>query len=292
VANRRLSLASNAPGDIFVDDSCIDCGACRWIAPDNFDAHGGYARVHRQPGDDAELRQSLRAAISCPTGSIGSESRAELKRVAGSFPVPWGEGGDGVHHCGYHHRDSFGAASYLIVRPAGNVLIDSPRFHRGLVRRIEQLGGVATMFLTHRDDVAEHERFRRHFDCERVMHADDLRPSTRGVERVIEGIEPLALDAELTVIPTPGHTPGSACLVYRERYLFSGDHLAFGRAQGHPYAFRGACWYDWGVQIESMRRLARQRFEHVLPGHGAPFSYPAERMPDAMRRCIDWMQRA
>jgi glyoxylase-like metal-dependent hydrolase (beta-lactamase superfamily II)/ferredoxin len=292
VANRRLSLASNAPGDFFVDDSCIDCGACRWIAPDNFDQGGDYSHVCRQPSDVDEREQSLRAAISCPTGSIGTEATAELKRVARAFPHPLGRPGDGVHHCGYHHRDSFGAASYLIVRPSGNVLVDSPRFHRGLVRRIEQLGGVSIMFLTHRDDVPDHRRFREHFGCERVMHQADVRPSTRSVERKIDGTDPVALDDELRVIPTPGHTPGSACLSYRERYLFSGDHLAFGRSVGHPYAFRRACWFDWGVQVASMKRLAEHRFEHVLPGHGAPFQFEAARMRSEMQRCIAWMQAA
>jgi hypothetical protein len=30
----------------------------------------------------------------------------------------------GVHHCGYHSEKSYGAASFLIVRPEGNIIID------------------------------------------------------------------------------------------------------------------------------------------------------------------------
>jgi len=40
-----------------------------------------------------------------------------------------------VFHCGFHSAASFGAASYLIVRPQSNVLVDSPRFAGPLVRR-------------------------------------------------------------------------------------------------------------------------------------------------------------
>jgi glyoxylase-like metal-dependent hydrolase (beta-lactamase superfamily II) len=60
-----------------------------------------------------------------------------------------------VLFCGYASESSFGASSYLIRRPEGNVLVDSPRFASPLVRRLEELGGVALMVLTHRDDVAD-----------------------------------------------------------------------------------------------------------------------------------------
>ncbi len=61
----------------------------------------------------------------------------------------------------------------LVTRPAGfggNVLVDSPRFAGSLVRRIEEMGGVSLMFLSHRDDIADHAKFSAHFGCPRVMH--------------------------------------------------------------------------------------------------------------------------
>jgi ferredoxin len=36
MANAGLRLAENAPGDFFVDSTCIDCDACRQIAPETF----------------------------------------------------------------------------------------------------------------------------------------------------------------------------------------------------------------------------------------------------------------
>lgn len=286
---RAQRLATNVAGEFFVDASCIDCDTCRWMAPEVFDRAEEQARVHHQPRGAEEARAAERALLACPTGSIRTESKRDLAAARASFPLAIeGE----VHHCGYHSEASFGAASYLIVRPperGGNVLVDSPRWNRALVGRLEELGGVRTLFLTHVDDVAEHARFAAHFGCERVMHAADAVP---GVERRIEGDEPVALDPELRVIPTPGHTAGSACLLYRDTFLFSGDHLAWSESRGHLYAFRSATWFDWDVQVRSMQRLARERFEWVLPGHGRRARVPAAEMGAAMARCVEWMKRA
>ena len=68
----------------------------------------------------------------------------------------------------------------------GNVLIDSPRFATQLVRKIDEMGGVRRMFLTHKDDVADHDRFAARFNCERIMHADDG-AQRLGSETVVRG---------------------------------------------------------------------------------------------------------
>jgi len=288
MASLARRLDTNVAGDFFVDAECIDCGTCRWMAPDVFDRRRGHSRVHAQPTDGARMRRAEQAAIACPVAAIGTAEGHDLTPARDSFPAPV----DGpVHHCGFHSPDSYGAASYLIVRPAGNVLVDSPRFTGPLVAAIERLGGVATMFLTHRDDVADHARFAGHFGCARVLHVDDVTRGTADVERRIDGLDAVALDDELTVIPTPGHTRGSACLLFRERHLFSGDHVAWSREADRITAFRGACWYDWQVQTESMARLAGHRFAWILPGHGAPCSLPPARMAEEMQRCVAWMRR-
>ena len=53
-----------------------------------------------------------------------------------SMPIPV-EGCLDVYHCGYHSELSFGAASYFIRRPEGNILMDSPRFTPALVKGLE-----------------------------------------------------------------------------------------------------------------------------------------------------------
>ena len=54
-------------------------------------------------------------------------------------------------------------------------------------------------------------------------------------------------------------------------------------------AFRNACWYDWNVQRESMKRLADYPFEWVLPGHGRRVHLPADRMTTELQRLVEWM---
>jgi glyoxylase-like metal-dependent hydrolase (beta-lactamase superfamily II)/ferredoxin len=274
-ADRRLAV--NVPGSLFVDDSCIDCGTCRWVAPDSFarDAASGLSYVTRQPTDAASRRLGHMALVACPTSSIGTATPAEVPEAARAFPD---DVGDGVLYCGYASEKSFGAAAWLVRRPEGNVLVDSPRLSTPLLDRIEALGGVRTLFLTHQDDVAEHEALRRRFGCERVLHEADVGPSTRGVERVLVGEERVRLAGDLLAVPVPGHTWGSAALLLRDDVLFTGDHL-WGD-EGRLDASRSVCWASWPAQVRSMERLLDLRFRRVLPGHGDPYASPS---PEAMR---------
>jgi hypothetical protein len=78
-----------------------------------------------------------------------------------------------VFYCGFNSEDSFGANAFLAVRPEGNLLIDSPRFTTPLVREIERRGGLSHVLLTHRDDVADADRFAGHFGAEVWIHEAD-----------------------------------------------------------------------------------------------------------------------
>lgn len=283
MAKLERRLEGNVDGEFYVDDSCIDCGACRWIAPVTFGERSDISIVIHQPTTEAEHRQAVKALIACPTASIGTTTKLAVTGEDVIFPDPVA---DNVHHCGYHARASYGAASWLIVRPEGNVLIDSPRFATKLVKRIEALGGIKTLFLTHRDDVADHQKFHDHFGCERILHEDDVSAATRGVERRIAGRDPIRLDDEVVLIPVPGHTRGSTCLLYRDMFLFPGDHVSWLEKHNTIRASRQVCWYDWDELIDSMDRLARYRFEWILPGHGAPGHRPAAEMARAMH---DWV---
>jgi glyoxylase-like metal-dependent hydrolase (beta-lactamase superfamily II)/ferredoxin len=263
-------LPENAPGDLFVDDSCIACDTCRRVAPGVFG--GGpwdTAFVARQPEGGAEWHRALMSLVACPVAAIGAAGRHPAGEAARSFPDPV-DAADGVFHCGYAAESSFGAASWLVVRPGGNVLVDSPRFAAPLLRGIRRLGGARWLFLTHRDDVADHQRWAEELGCERILHAGDVSRSTAGVERRVEGRDPVVLADDLLLVPVPGHTAGSMALLYRERWLFSGDHLWAGE-DGRLEAGRDVCWHSWSEQARSMRRLLSLRFEAVLPGHGRPW---------------------
>lgn len=273
-------LPENASGAFFVDDSCIDCDACRQIAPATFTRSRrlGQSIVAAQPaGADGEAR-ALMAVVACPTASIGTSPKRPAGAAVAAFPELLD---DGVYYCGWHAEASYGAASYLIVRPRGNVLVDSPRAARPLYDRLDALGGVRTMVLSHRDDVADHAAFARRFGCERVMHAADA--GRLPIERLVSGAEPLALDEELTIIPVPGHTRGSIALVYRDKFLFTGDHLWWDEDDERLDMGRGVCWYSWKEQLASLAKLRDYRFEWVLPGHGRRFRAPSA---DAMRSAL------
>lgn len=278
-------LPDNVSGDFFVDATCIDCGTCRRVTPESFGEGAGGSRVHRQPRDESEAARARMALVACPVAAIGTEAKHDLRSARRAFPEPIE---DDVLFCGWVSPKSYGAASYLIRRSGGNVLVDSPRFARPLVERLEALGGVSLMVLSHIDDVADHAAFAGHFGCQRIMHRADARGDAAGVEQRIDGHAPVALAADLTLIPVPGHTAGSVCLLYRDRFLFTGDHLAWEGSRLE--AWRDYCWFDWAAQTASMRRLLDQRFEWVLPGHGDPVHLPAARMRAALADCISRME--
>ena len=286
MANPAKRLPTNSPGEFFVDATCIDCDTCRWIAPESFDAADDASRVWHQPTDPADRQRATMAAVACPVGAIGTKTKIDLSAAVDAFPERIEEE---IYHCGFHAASSYGAASYLIRRAAGNILVDSPRFARQLIDKIEAMGGITLMYLTHRDDVADHQLFRDHFGCDRMIHADDAVGDLRQVERIHDGGETVSLDDDLLVIPVPGHTRGSACLLYRNRYLFTGDHLAWSTEAQALRAFRRVCWYDWRKQTESMARLGDYRFEWILPGHGRRRYFPAPEMARQLKECVTWM---
>ena len=291
MALRARAAPENAPGDLFVDDRCIACDTCRRLAPATYG--GGEderAFVARQPEDPDARSRALIALVSCPVAAIGSDSGTGVREASRALPVALAPDVPDVLDCGYAAESSFGAASWLVLRPGGNVLVDSPRFAAPLVERVRALGGARFMFLTHRDDVADHARWAEALGCARVLHARDVTARTREVELRLEGDAPVPLAEDLLAVPVPGHTAGSAALLLRETYLFTGDHL-WGDAEGRLGASRAVCWWDWEAQARSMERLSAHRFEWVLPGHGRPWRAPhAEAARDAVRALAAWMR--
>src|SRR5215204_756538 len=214
MANPKLRLAENVAGSFFVDSTCIDCDTCRQLAPATFRDHGAQSSVFRQPATGEEKLRAQMAIVACPTGSIGSADKADAKRAIDAFPFRITEN---IYYCGFNSEKSFGAWSYLIVRPEGNILVDSPRYSMPLVKKIEALGGVSEMFLSHRDDIADHARFAEKFGACRIMHSDDGAVKL-GIEKIIEDETAVEIDDELTVIPQAGHTRGSQLLLYKNRF--------------------------------------------------------------------------
>ena len=281
---------------------------------------------------------ALQALLACPTASIRTEKAPkDISQAQATIPIrvplpdTSGETASAdeeereeegaVYHLAYHSESSYGATSYLIRLPrrrsdgsAGgvfNVMVDSPRWSVPLAKELDGLGGVHAIFLTHQDDVADHDRWAARFGAPRVVHLDDIGPRTREVEIKLAGAGPWILrrdgderisvdifgkteegkgedqdEHELTLIHTPGHTAGCVSLLWRRRrtpgwgrpagVLFTGDHLAKNRHEGMARltAFRGYCWGDWQQQRESVEKLLGLDFTVVLPGHGRRDYFP------------------
>lgn len=287
MARTDLRHPDNAAGDWFVDTRCIDCGTCRDIAPQLFADAGGLSVVADQPADPDDLDAWL-AAQACPTTSIGTMSRRP--RPGRLYPREI-ESGSGVFDLGYCSEDSFGASAWLAVRPAGNVLIDSPRFTEALARPIADLGGLDHLLLTHRDDVADADRWAERFGARVWIHTRDAAAAPYATD-LLQGEQDTEVVCGLVAIPTPGHTAGSVVFLLDGRFLFTGDSLAWSHERADLVAFRGACWYSWTSQAESLDRLARQhRFNWVLPGHGARTTGDAEELHVRLVRLVERMRR-
>jgi glyoxylase-like metal-dependent hydrolase (beta-lactamase superfamily II) len=128
------------------------------------------------------------------------------------------------------------------------------------------------------------------YQCQRILHQDDLTTATQGIEIVLTGDKPYALGNDLLIIPVPGHSKGHTVLLYNNQFLFTGDHLAFSPHLNHLYAFRRFCWYDWSKQIQSMEKLSHYSFEWVLPGHGRRYHGTQAEMKKQMTQCLTWMK--
>ena len=283
MARLNLRLPENAPGPLFVDETCIDCDTCRQMAPEIYGETRGLSYVMRQPESADEKRRAFQALVACPTASIGGAKGADVRAALATFP----ERIDGpVHDCGLRAESSFGATSYLVLRSGGNVLIDSPRAASPLLDRIESMGGARLLFLTHRDDVADHVRLRARLGCDRVLHRADVSRDTRDVEVKLEGDQPVELAPGLLAIPVPGHTRGSCALLVDGEYLFTGDHL-WAAEDGSLEMGRGVCWYSWDEQVRSLEKLLEHPFRWVLPGHGRRLQAPsASEMHAKIRRLL------
>src|SRR6185295_6965748 len=198
--NLKKRVPENVAGDFFVDSTCINCDACRQIAPSVFGEAAETSFVKAQPVSSADRRQTLRALLACPTGSIGCLGDDDVKAVMKDFPLLVDEP---VYYCGYNSPKSYGGNSYFVRHPAGNWLIDSPKFVTPLVKQVEALGGIAHSFLTHRDDVADAERYAAHFNSLRIIHREEL-SSQPDAEVVLDGDGAWDLAPDFLAIPTPG----------------------------------------------------------------------------------------
>ena len=287
MADRKKRLDSNIAGNFFVDSTCINCDTCRQLAPKSFEEVGEYSAVLHQPEGGEQVHQAYQALLACPVGSIGTEhsEKLQLQAAMASFPLPLE---DGVSYCGFNSEKSFGANSFLIEHPEGNWLIDSPRYIKHLIEAFEEKGGLAYIFLTHEDDVADADKYAKHFGAKRIIHQADA-VAVPGAEWIVNGSDAVQLATGMQAVPVPGHTPGSMALLYRDKFLFTGDHLWWDPETKTLAAPQRLVWRTQ-VLLSSIEKLLGYRFEWVLAGHGGRIKRSPDEMAEQLRRLLDQRQ--
>lgn len=272
-----------APGNWFIDTACIDCGAACDVAPGLIVERDGHSVFARQPETPEELLMAWRARLLCPTASV----RTVQPVAAPAHIFPEHMAGD-IYRLGYNARTSYGAHSYLVRREAGNVMVDSPRWASRVVAQLVEWGGLSDILLSHCDDVADAHRYAEHFHARVWIHQAD-RDAAPYATHLFEGDAPRQLASDLLAIPLPGHTRGSMGYLFRQRYLFTGDSLAWSVEQDDLVAFRDYTWYSWPVQLQSLARLLDYPFEWVLAGHGGSQGLPAGEIHQRLAALLERM---
>jgi glyoxylase-like metal-dependent hydrolase (beta-lactamase superfamily II) len=129
--------------------------------------------------------------------------------------------------------------AYLLVRSTGNVLFYSTGREaigaaddRADLDRIEELGGVGHILLGRWHEASPSVRATKvRFGATLVSHARDAPPIEKeaGVAPDVTFWKRCRVSGDIEAIPTPGHTVGSACYLYRsphgKTYLFTGDTI-------------------------------------------------------------------
>ena len=268
---------SNVPGPWFVDTRCIRCDSARNWAPDliSMDAAGRSVLISQPVGEEQEAAL-WRAAAACPTKSIGN--RDQPREPAGIFPYQLTEG---VFALGGNALSSFAAHSFLVLRPDGNLMVDSPRYSRALAESMDELGGIAHVLLSHRDDVADADRWAERYSARVWIGKADADAAPYATD--------LTGDASVTVIspgvlsiPAPGHTRGHVLYYIDDRHLFTGDTLHWNHRRGEFDVFPKQTFFSWAVLADTMDLIATLNVEWVFAGHGMWHQVGAEEWANQM----------
>lgn len=263
MARPDLAHSSNAAGPWYVDNRCIRCDASRNWAPGLIEADAmGRSYVARQPEREDEQAAMWRAAATCPTKSIGNLSH--LTEPPGIFPYLLTEG---VIALGNNALSSFAAHSFLVERPDGNLMVDSPRYNRTLAESVDSLGGIAHILLSHRDDVADADRWAERYGA-RVWIGEADRDAAPYATDVTPGDTVTVISPGVGSIPAPGHTAGHVVYHIDNRLLFTGDTLHWNHRRGEMDVFPKQTFYSWAILADTIDMLAALPVDWVFAGHG------------------------
>jgi glyoxylase-like metal-dependent hydrolase (beta-lactamase superfamily II) len=185
------------------------------------------------------------------------------------------------------NRHTLGGTAYLIVENQGNILVDCPANDPAILDFLAQRGGIRWLFLTHRGGRGEVKAMQQHFNFPVVVQEQEayLLPDCK----ITAFAQELKLTPEISLLWTPGHSPGSSCLYYSGwgGILFSGRHL-LPNAQGEVTPLRTAKTFHWPRQLKSARLIldafCPQTLSHICPGANTGFLRGQRTMGDAYQQ--------
>lgn len=163
---------------------------------------------------------------------------------------------------------TFGGRGFLIAGPKYNVMVDTPACTGRVVRIVRDLGGLRYIFLSHRDEIGEVAALRRELGGAVILHRSEASLVPGGTDIIFD--EDFEVEPGLQVIHTPGHSPGSSCLLLHRgplKVLFTGDHILRRRSEV-PAPLRFPWTWNWEAQVASARRLLELDFDYIVPSHG------------------------
>ena len=276
----------SAAGDWYIDTACIDCGASRHVAPNFIVERHGKSVFARQPTTPEERLAAWRAVLVCPTASV----RSETKQVRPQAPIFPQELSDGVWRCGFNARSSFGAHSYFVARPSGNLLVDSPRSLHGareVVRRRRRCRAYPSL---------APGRCCRRGQVRRAVRRARVDPSRRPVGRAVRDrstrrrVAPARSRRASSRFRCPGTRAAASCTC--STIVCSSPATrslgACASKTSSPFAMRAGI-HGARSPLRS-RKLADYRFEWLLPGHGWPCTLAAEEMNARLRALVTRMR--
>ncbi|HEY9772101.1 MAG TPA: MBL fold metallo-hydrolase [Coleofasciculaceae cyanobacterium] len=167
------------------------------------------------------------------------------------------------------NRDTLGATSYLIVDKIGKILLDCPAWNEVNQEFLQSQGRIDSLVISHRGGIGKNVlQMQQALNCRVILQEQEayLLPEVE----ITSFDDNLQIDAELELIWTPGHSPGSACLYWQQGgVLFTGRHL-LPKSKTEIVPLKTAKTFHWWRQLNSIAKL-RDRFnaetlKYIIPG--------------------------
>ncbi|MFQ5860007.1 MAG: MBL fold metallo-hydrolase [Dehalococcoidia bacterium] len=156
---------------------------------------------------------------------------------------------------------------YLLIHPqtGEGIIIDTPAEPEKLLRELQDTWVKAILIThNHRDHLLGFSEIRQRTGAPVGVHAGDADLLPSPPDFLLQDGDTLQVGpVPLTVLHTPGHTPGSVCLL-AGRYLFTGDTLF----PGGPGKSRSPLAFQELVESIVTKLLPLPKDTVVYPGHG------------------------